>query len=140
MKSKGVAAVRVSAKRREFLMPTDVFALSGEYAITTEDGQKLFEIIQPEIAEGKRVELNFSGVRVFASPFFNAAIGPLLEGRSSDDLRRLIKFNNLSPIGESVINRVIENSDQYYRNPEARKALDAILGSDDPDVGENGPS
>jgi hypothetical protein len=121
-------------------MILDVFALSGEYAITTEDGRKLFEIIQPELADGKKIELDFRSVRVFASPFFNASIGPLLKDLSANDLRNRIEFSHLSEVGTSVLDRVIENSEQYYRNPEARRALDAILGRDDPDVGENGSS
>jgi hypothetical protein len=117
-----------------------VLDLSGEHAITTVDGEKLFVAIQAELKGRGVADLDFSGVRVFASPFFNASIGRLLKDRTFAELRSVIRFDNLPQVGEVVLARVVENSEQYYRNPEARKAVDALLGSDDSDVSENDSS
>ena len=117
-----------------------VLDISGQHAITTGDGEKLFDAIQAALKDQGTADLDFSGVRVFASPFFNASIGRLLKDHTFVELRNLVRFDNLPQVGEVVLARVVENSEQYYRNPEARKAVDAILGSDDSDVGENGSS
>ena len=51
----------------------------GENCITIDQGAKVFAKIHPLLAVGNAVELEFEGVQVFASPFFNNAIGKLLE-------------------------------------------------------------
>ena len=99
----------------------------GENCITLEDGQKVFDLIHPELLAGHIVELDFTNVTVFASPFFNAAIGRLLKDIKPEDLNHLLKITNLVPAGLTVLKRVIENSKEYYSNEGARKALDEVL-------------
>jgi len=98
-----------------------------ENCITLEDGRKVYDKIHPELVSEHMVELDFSGVTVFASPFFNAAIGLLLKDIKPEDLNRLLKVSNLTPVGMDVLKRVIENSKQYYSDDKTRKALDDIL-------------
>jgi hypothetical protein len=108
-------------------MKLNTYELIGENCITLEDGQKIYELIHPELSAGHLVELDFAGVGVFASPFFNAAIGRLLKDIKSEDLNRLLSVINLVPAGMSVLKRVIENSKQYYSDENIRKALDEVL-------------
>jgi len=104
-----------------------ILDLVGEDCITIEDGEKVYDLIHPELMAGRPVELDFAGVTVFASPFFNAAFGHLLEDLSPEDLERLLKVSNLIPVGRNTLKLVIENSAQYYRDPVFRQALDEIL-------------
>lgn len=67
-------------------MIVNVFEVIGEYAIAADSGQKLYDQIHPELLDGKSVELDFSGVEIFTSAFFNFAIGQLLRDISTDDL------------------------------------------------------
>ena len=108
-------------------MNLNIHELIGENCITLEDGQKIYELIHPELSVGHLVELDFGGVGVFASPFFNAAIGRLLKDIKSEDLNRLLSVINLVPAGVAVLKRVIENSKQYYSDENMRKALDEVL-------------
>lgn len=108
-------------------MKIDVHKIIGENCITLEDGQKVYDLINPELSAGRTVELDFTNVTVFASPFFNSAIGRLLKDIKPDDLNRLLKIINLVPAGLTVLKRVIENSKEYYSNGAVRKALDEVL-------------
>ena len=108
-------------------MKVDVLKVIGENCITLEDGQKIFDMIHPELSAGKNVELDFENVKIFASPFFNSAIGRLLKDLKPDDLNRLLKITRLNPTGVSVLKRVIENAKEYYSNPNMRKAVDEVL-------------
>lgn len=108
-------------------MNLNVYDLVGENCITLEDGQKIFDLIHPELSGGNTVDLDFKNVKIFASPFLNAAIGRLLKDIKPDDLNRLLKITNLVPTGLTVLKRVIENSKEYYSNPDVRKAVDEIL-------------
>lgn len=108
-------------------MKLNVFELVGENCITLEDGQKIFDLIHPELSASNTVDLDFKDVKIFASPFFNAAIGRLLKDIKPDDLNRLLKITNIVPTGLAVLKRVIENSKEYYSNPNVRKAVDEVL-------------
>lgn len=108
-------------------MKIDVHKIIGENCITLEDGQKIFDLIHPELTAGNAVELDFENVTVLASPFLNAAIGRLLKDIKPGNLNRLLKITNLVPTGLAVLRRVIENSKEYYSNPNVRKAVDETL-------------
>ncbi len=108
-------------------MKLNMRELLGENCITLGDGQKVYEQIHPKLKAGQPVELDFSGVSVFASPFFNAAIGQLLKDIKPEELNRLLKVSNATSVGINVLKRVIENSKAYYSDEDLRKALDDIL-------------
>ena len=101
--------------------------VTGENAITTEDGQTVYDRMTPELRANHSVVLDFSGVTVIASPFFNAAIGQLLKDFSADDLNRLLIVRNLVPAGVDVLVRVIENSRKYYASPDYQEAQKKVL-------------
>jgi hypothetical protein len=105
----------------------NILDLVGEDCITIEDGEKVYDLIHPELKACRPVELDFAGVTVFASPFFNSAFGNLLEDLTPEDLDRLLKVSNLIPVGRETLKLVIDNSAHYYRDPVFRKALDDIL-------------
>ena len=88
----------------------------------------MFERIKPELAAGHAVELDFTGVAVFASPFLNAAVGQLLKDLKADDLNRLLTVTNLAHAGGEVLARVIENAKRYYSSPDYRQAQAKVLG------------
>ncbi len=108
-------------------MKIDVFSIVGENCITLEDGHKIYDMIHPELSAGNNVELDFENVKIFASPFFNSAIGRLLKDLKPEELNRLLKITNLTATGMSVLKRVIENAKEYYSNPDMRKAVDDVL-------------
>lgn len=72
----------------------------GPRCITQEDGQKIYEKIHNPLLKGESIILNFEGVRQFASPFFNFAIGQLLKDIKTETLRSLLSFDHLTPAGK----------------------------------------
>jgi len=105
----------------------NILQVVGENGLTIEDGEKVYKLIHPELLAGREVELDFSGVNVFASPFFNAAFGRLLKDLTPETLNRLLKITHLTPVGRDTLKLVIKNSAQYYHDPAVRRALDEIL-------------
>jgi hypothetical protein len=104
-------------------MKLDIREIAGPNCITLQDGQILFEKIHPQLKAGKPVELNFTGVRVFASPFFNAAVGQLLKDISPESLNALLKISDLAPVGFDTLKKVIENSREFYSSEENQRAV-----------------
>ncbi len=99
----------------------------GPRCIIKEDGQKVYDAIHGKLRNGETVTLDFAGERQFASPFFNFAIGQLLQDITEDDLRRLLKIENLNETGSLVVERVIENAAKYHGDKDYRKIVDEIL-------------
>lgn len=100
----------------------------GENAMTQDDGQVIYNLIHDPLRQGQTVELDFEGVDVFASPFFNASVGRLLEDLERDALNARLRFEHLSGFGERVLRRVIENAEEYYAaSPDHRRAVDRIV-------------
>ncbi len=99
----------------------------GPRCIIKEDGQKIYEVVHEVLKTGGTITLDFNGVSQFASPFFNFAIGQLLNDLSEDELRRLLVIENLNETGRLVVDRVIENAAQYHGDKDYQKIVDDIL-------------
>ena len=69
-------------------------------------------------------------MEIFASPFFNAAIGQLLRDLSSDQRTYLLRIQNLDPDRLRVLRRVIQNSKRYYADEAERRAVDDVLAEE----------
>jgi hypothetical protein len=109
-------------------MHIKVKELVGENAMTLDDGEAIYARIHDPLTHGETVELDFDGVQVFASPFFNAGIGRLLGELTTDTLNARLKFVDLSDFGARVLRRVIENAKDYYAAPaNQRQAIDRIV-------------
>ncbi len=108
-------------------MNVEIKSLVGDSCVTSEDGQRVYDEIYPKLSAGESVCLNFSEVRVFASPFFNFAIGQLLKDLEPESLNQLLKVKNIKTDGLLVWERVVKNAKEYYKNPEAKIAVDEIL-------------
>ncbi len=108
-------------------MKTSVHNMIGENCITFDDGQQVYDAIHPELAAGHPVELDFDRVEIFASPFFNAAIGQLLKDIEPDNLNRLLLISSLNLNGQNTMRMVIENSKLNYHEKGMRKIIDDIF-------------
>ncbi|MFH0967163.1 MAG: STAS-like domain-containing protein [Methanobacteriota archaeon] len=107
-----------------------VASLVGENCLTIEDGQNIHELIHSDLLHEKEVTLDFTGVQVFASPFFNTAIGQLLRDISPETLNKYLHVESLTVYGNRVLRRVILNAQKYYKEPHIRRAVDdALLGA-----------
>jgi hypothetical protein len=101
--------------------------ITGSFAITPENGQKLYEQIYPVLLAGKDIELDFDGIKVFASAFFNFAVGQLLKDLSPDALNQQLYITGLNDNGQNVLRRVIENAKRYYSEPNYQQAVNSVM-------------
>ncbi|MEJ5151254.1 STAS-like domain-containing protein [Comamonas sp. MYb396] len=99
----------------------------GARCISATSGFQLFNLLNVLLSKNEVIELNFAGVNIFASPFFNNSIGRLYAAYPKDYLDRLIKFNNLTEYGNMLVAKVIENSQSFKTNSNIQAAIDEIL-------------
>ena len=108
------------------MLKLEIEKFVGQRCITQDDGRKVFEEIYSKIKKGESVQLDFSSVTAFASPFFNHAIGQLMRDFSVEELNKLVSVNGLEPDGMIVWRRVVRNARAYYTNPKRREVIDNI--------------
>lgn len=111
----------------EVRMIVKIFDITGKRCIVKEQGQQIYDIIHPVLLKGETVTLDFDGVKQFASPFFNFAIGQLLKDLTRDDLQKQLFFENIVSDGMMVIEQVIENASNYHKDIDYQKIVDSIL-------------
>lgn len=104
-----------------------IYDIIGENCMTPDEGQKIYDLIYPQLVADNPVELDFIGVNICISPFFNFAIGQLLKDVDADTLNRLLKVSNLNPVGKQVLKVVIDNAKRYYSDDNFRNAVERVL-------------
>jgi hypothetical protein len=104
-----------------------IHTIIGENCMTPDEGQKIYDLIHPQLVHNIPVELDFTGVKVCISTFFNFAIGQLLRDIQPKALNRLLSISNLNPVGMQVLKVVIENAKRYYSDATFRQAVDMVL-------------
>ncbi|WP_449426846.1 STAS-like domain-containing protein [Rhodanobacter umsongensis] len=88
--------------------------ISGPNAVASHHGDALYKQVVSGIEKDDVVELDFAGIEIFSTPFFNLGIARLLQGRTVGYLNSHVKFVNLSPVGRSTLRRVIDNAKRHY--------------------------
>lgn len=86
----------------------------GENCMTIEQGKKIHQIVRPILQVGGLVALDFFGVQVFTSAFFNFAIGQLLREFTPEFLNEALSIDNLNPIGIETLAAVIDKASRFY--------------------------
>jgi hypothetical protein len=94
---------------------TDV--IGGTLCISAEDGQKVYEKLEPLLKSGKQVTISFDGVSMLISLFLNVAIGQLYGTFREDEVRALVRVEDLSREDMELLKRVVDNAKKYYANP-----------------------
>jgi hypothetical protein len=109
------------------MMNFKVIEMVGAFALSSGCGQQLYDLIYPVLKTGRSVELDFSGVNVVASAFFNVAIGQLLQDFDAEALNQQLKILNITPNAESVLRHVLANAKRYYSDVKYQKAVDSTM-------------
>lgn len=108
-------------------MQVAVHEYVGENAITRDAGRPLYELIRPALLNGEQVCLDFEGVKVYASPFLNAAIGQLYRDLTSDDLNRRLRLVHMTRAGRDTLKVVIKTAKAAYADgANGQAAQDAV--------------
>jgi hypothetical protein len=110
-------------------MRVKISEFTGPNAMTLEQGDKVFEVIEPVIAKGEPVELDFEGVTHVMPPFLNAAIGRLIPIAQPDQLDTLLRATNLVPLDQELFRSVIEGSRRVKGSQESVEAWQKRMAS-----------
>lgn len=106
-------------------MKINVYDEVGSFAITVDDGEKLFGLISHELLEKEEnIILDFENVSKLCAVFLNASIGKLIRIIGLDEYNKVINVENLNDVGQLVLESIIK----YYEKPlEYREKAEKIM-------------
>ncbi len=97
-----------------------------------EDGDKIYNIIEKALNEGKKVLISFQNIERVTSAFLNNAIGKLYGKFDEDVLKDSLSLEHMSLSGKILLKRVISTAKLYFKDPDKmRKSVKEILGEYD---------
>lgn len=105
--------------------------VGSSMCVASGDGQKVFELIQQALKDGKKVRLSFKSVESLTSAFLNAAVGQLYGVFSHELLKESLSVMDMENDDLVLLKRVIETAKQYFKDPKViEEARREVLGDD----------
>ena len=99
-----------------------VDVIGTSLAVSSDDGQKVFDKVAPLLKQGQKVRLSFENIETVISAFLNAAIGQLYGEFQEDQIRESFGVpRDMSPEDLALLKRVVDNAKLYFKN---RKEFD----------------
>lgn len=85
-------------------------------AMTEDAGMQLRNEMHKAIKQEESVVLDFEGIALFATPFFNASIGYFVMQLSPEKYKDHVKVINLSDLGKETYAHSYQNAVSVYEN------------------------
>lgn len=106
--------------------------IGGNFAVTTDDGNLIFNLIDKNLEEHTKTKLDFSDIIVLTTAFLNAAIGQLYSKYKSEEITPYLKLTNVAHEDKILFKKVTERAREYFANKESfeKNINDAINGND----------
>ena len=90
--------------------------INRETAVSSDDGEIVYNMIVNCIKENSIAELDFSHITILTTAFLNSAIGQLYNTYSSDQLNTSLKLKNVADEDRILFKKVIERAKDYFAN------------------------
>ena len=108
--------------------------INSELAVSTENGIKVFELVDSHLQQREKVELDFAGITIMITAFLNAAIGSLYSKKeyTPEFLNEYLKLENVAKDDRVLFRDVIQRAKEYFadRDTFEKNSNDAIYGND----------
>lgn len=113
-----------------------IFEIIGSpFCVASSDGQKVYDRLAPILKKGRNVTLSFHNITTLTSAFLNAAIGQLYGVFSEEDIRSLLKVEDLQSDDMMLLKRVVETAKQYFKDPQRfQQVVRETIGDQSNDV------
>ena len=102
----------------------------GENCSSIDDGEKVLNLIRPELTKGFSVELDFQGVKLVLTPFLNTCFGTLLEQFGRELTMTHVSMRNLSDEILPRINNFISCKEKELTQSNHQKMLQELFDED----------
>ncbi|GGG23299.1 hypothetical protein GCM10011344_25050 [Dokdonia pacifica] len=93
--------------------------IHGNFAVTTDDGNNIFAMVDEYLEKKEKVILDFKGISIVTTAFLNAAIGQLYHKFSSEDISPYLILNNVDDEDLILFKKVTNRAKQYFAQKES---------------------
>ncbi|MFC4635131.1 STAS-like domain-containing protein [Dokdonia ponticola] len=93
--------------------------IHGNFAVTTDDGNSIFAIVDNYLEKKEKVTLDFKGISIVTTAFLNAAIGQLYHKFSSEDISPYLILSNVDDEDLILFKKVTNRAKQYFAHKES---------------------
>jgi hypothetical protein len=93
-------------------------AVGSPLCVASSDGQKVYERLAAAMKEDRSVTLSFHNISTLTSAFLNAAIGQLYGKFSEEQIRALLKVQDMQSDDLALLKRVVETAKEYFKDPQ----------------------
>jgi len=90
--------------------------IGNDTAVSTDDGDSVFQNIKSGFTTGKLVTLDFDKINLLTTAFLNAAIGQLYSEYNSDFLNSNLKLTNVASEDKILFVKVIQRAKEYFED------------------------
>ena len=102
----------------------------GENCASIDDGDKVLQLVKPELVKGFQVEIDFKGINLMLTPFLNACFGKLLEHFGREMVMTNISMRNISNELLERVNGFISRKEAEFTQSHDREMLQDIFDED----------
>lgn len=106
--------------------------IGGDFAVTTDDGDKIFIMLDENFQKGIITTLDFSGVIILTTAFLNAAIGQLYSKYTGEEISPMLKLVNVAEEDKILFKKVADRAKEYFANKDSfeENSDESIYGRD----------
>ncbi len=107
--------------------------ISSNFAVSTDDGDKIYALLNSYFSKDEKVVLNFEGITLMTTAFLNAAIGQLYSNNkySSEFLNNYISLINVDDQDKHLFGIVVKRAKEYFADKDKfdQNSSDSIYGN-----------
>ena len=92
--------------------------VGGSLCVASSDGQKIYDRLAAALKADRHVILSFHKVTTLTAAFLNAAIGQLYGTFSEEQIRSLLKVENIELDDLALLKRVVDTAKLYFKDPQ----------------------
>lgn len=95
-----------------------VFEIVGSpLCVASDDGQRVYDRIAAVLKEGRSATVFFQNVTGLTSAFLNAAVGQLYGSFTEQQIRSILRVEDMEPDDLALLKRVVDTAKEYFRDP-----------------------
>ena len=107
--------------------------LDSSFAVSTEEGEKIFRLINESFSQKEDVSIDFSNVELIVSTFLNAAIGQLYGAFTTEYIQQHLSIVHMSQDDLGTLKLVTDRAKEYFRD---KRGFESVAKKNLPNAGE----
>ena len=109
--------------------------VGSPFCVASDDGEKVHKHLDAALRANQEVVLSFHNVTALTTPFLTAAVGELYGTFSEEEIRSLLKVEDIAPDDLALLDRVTRNAKLYFKDPQRfNQIFQEVLEDDDYDL------